>query len=352
MACVEDCDQILIASSMKESQGWEENASFQHDDDDESVDGWGQDCTLGSKDRDWMSWDDTGSVSTSNVSENVFDIMRDGSLSQVERFISKYGLEYSLSQRDEYGHTPTHWLALNGHAHVFRSLVKLGGDIDLHSNNSQGPRPIHWASRNGHVAVVDILLAGGAGVSVDATDHKGLTPLMMACMFGRSLMAAYLLGKGAAPHLTDMNGDSALHWAAYKGFPGLMQMLINSGFNPQKPDNFGSSPLHLACISGNLSAVKLLCAKSTVELEPRDRNRKTPLDLAAKHGHQDIMKYLEQEKRRRNTFLPVFLDIWTLVFGQSAKSRGPLLFFLGSVLLWAYPMYFLRVRTSQHISSL
>ena len=38
-------------------------------------------------------------------------------------------------------------------------------------------------------------------------------------------------------------------------------MLIYSGFDPQKPDNFGSSPLHLACISGNLSAVKLLCAK-------------------------------------------------------------------------------------------
>ena len=84
---------------------------------------------------------------------------------------------------------------------------------------------------------------------------------MMACMFGRSLMAAYLLGRGAQANLTDMNGDSALHWSAYKGFPSLMQMLIYSGFDPQKPDNFGSSPLHLACISGNLMAVKLLCAK-------------------------------------------------------------------------------------------
>ncbi len=33
----------------------------------------------------------------------------------------------------------------------------------------------------------------------------------------------------------------------------------------------------------------------------------------------------------------------TLVFGQSGRTKGPLLFFLGSVLLWAYPMYFLRV---------
>ena len=72
------------------------------------------------------------------MGENVFDIMRDGwvltlqcvpcsypclycrSLSQVEKFINKYGLDYTMNQRDEYGHTPTHWLALNGHAHVFR----------------------------------------------------------------------------------------------------------------------------------------------------------------------------------------------------------------------------------------
>ena len=71
------------------------------------------------------------------------------------------------------------------------------------------------------------------GVGVDATDHKGLTPLMMACMFGRSLTAAYLLGRGAQPHLTDMNGDRALHWAAYKGYPSLMQMLVYSEFDPQ-----------------------------------------------------------------------------------------------------------------------
>ena len=56
--------------------------------------------------------------------------------------------------------------------------------------------------------------------------------------------------------------------------------------------------------------VVIKISQSTVELEPRDRNRKTPLDLAAKHGHQDIIKFLESEKRRRNTFLPVFLDIW------------------------------------------
>ena len=47
MACVEDCDQILIAEPLQD--GWEDNASFQHEDEDISVDGWGGD-TMGSKD--------------------------------------------------------------------------------------------------------------------------------------------------------------------------------------------------------------------------------------------------------------------------------------------------------------
>lgn len=46
---------------------------------------------------------------------------------------------------------------------------------------------------------------------------KGLTPLMTACMYGRTATAAFLLGMGALNHLTDINGDTALHWAAYKG---------------------------------------------------------------------------------------------------------------------------------------
>ena len=39
--------------------------------------------------------------------------------------------------------------------------------------------------------------------------------------------------------------------------------------------------------------------QSSVDLEPRDRNRKAPLDLAAKHGHEDIIKFLESEKFTR-----------------------------------------------------
>lgn len=91
--------------------------------------------------------------------------------------------------------------------------------------------------------MVQVLLQ--AGVGVNAADLKGLTPLMTACMYGRTATAAYLLGMNAQNHLTDINGDTALHWAAYKGHVDLMRLLMYSGVHLQKTDNFGSTPLHL-----------------------------------------------------------------------------------------------------------
>lgn len=142
-----------------------------------------------------------------------------------------------------------------------------------------------------------------AGVAVNAADFKGLTPLMTACMFGKFATAALLLGSGALAHLTDINGDTALHWASYKGHFELIRLLIYSGADLRKPDYFGSSPLHLACLSGNVSCVKILSQKSKVELDPRDKNGKTPLQLARGHHHTDIVEILESEQKRRTRWI-------------------------------------------------
>lgn len=64
-------------------------------------------------------------------------------------------------------------------------------------------------------AVVDLLLQHG--VSIDVVDGKGCTPLIVAAQYGKTTLAGYLMGKGAKLHLTDRDGDTALHWAAFKG---------------------------------------------------------------------------------------------------------------------------------------
>lgn len=55
------------------------------------------------------------------------------------------------------------------------------------------------------------------GVSIDVVDNKGCTPLIIAAQYGHTMLAGYLIGKGAQLFFTDKEGDTALHWAAFKG---------------------------------------------------------------------------------------------------------------------------------------
>ena len=89
------------------------------------------------------------------------------------------------------------------------------GYFDESSDNELCQHPIHWACVNGHIGIIEILLQ--AGVNIDVVDGKGCTPLIVACQYGKTVLCGYLLGKGARLHMLDKDGDSALHWAAFKG---------------------------------------------------------------------------------------------------------------------------------------
>ncbi|XP_023222196.1 probable protein S-acyltransferase 23 isoform X2 [Centruroides sculpturatus] len=218
-------------------------------------------------------------------------------------------------------------------------MVEQGVDVDVPSYSPQGSHPIHWACAKGHISVVDILLQ--AKVSVDVCDARGRSPLIIASQHGYIHLVGYLLGRGANRHLCDNNGDTALHWAAYKGFPEIMRLLIYSGCNPEQQDSYGQTPLHLACLNGNYIVVQDLCEKDKVKIEVSDKEGRTPLILAEIKRHSDVIDYLENELRLRRRLFPRF-NIWQLAFGPAGKSKGPLLFFLCSLLFWGYPMYLLR----------
>ena len=54
-------------------------------------------------------------------------------------------------------------------------------------------------------------------MEIDVTDRKGCTPLTVACQYGQTMLAGYMIGKGARIQAVDKDGDTALHWAAFKG---------------------------------------------------------------------------------------------------------------------------------------
>lgn len=135
-------------------------------------------------------------------------------MKRAKEVIEKEGDEFA-QRFDTEGHTFLHWAALAGHNHIVEYLLEKGVPINSHSQNDYGPRPIHWACAQGHVRTVDLFLE--KGVPIDCTDLNGCSPLIIAAQYGQSLAISYLLQKGANKFQVDINGDNALHWAAYKG---------------------------------------------------------------------------------------------------------------------------------------
>lgn len=140
----------------------------------------------------------------------------------MQDIVDKHGPEV-LTQRDQDGHTLAHWAALNGHVVVMEYLLANRSPENEHSDNSYGPKPIHWACVRGHITIINLLLEHD--VSVEECDHNGCTPLIVAAQYGQSLVLSFLLQKGADKFHMDINKDTALHWAAYKGEYKLFVLL-------------------------------------------------------------------------------------------------------------------------------
>lgn len=132
----------------------------------------------------------------------------------MQDIVDKHGAEI-LTQRDSEGHTIAHWAALGGYLHVMEYILENGCPDNEHSDNSYGPKPIHWACVRGHITIINLLLE--RDVPLEECDYNGCTPLIIAAQYGQSLVVSFLLQKGADKYHMDINKDTALHWAAYKG---------------------------------------------------------------------------------------------------------------------------------------
>lgn len=126
---------------------------------------------------------------------------------------------------------------------------------------------------------------------------------MLATQFGHMATIAFLVGRGANIEAEDNNGDNALQWAVFKGYPDITRLLIIYGIEPKRVDRHGQTLLHLACLSGNLNIVQQLIESDSIDTEIRDNNGRKAIDIAKIRGFSDIVDYISRYTRDRKTGL-------------------------------------------------
>ncbi|GMI41278.1 hypothetical protein TrCOL_g7652 [Triparma columacea] len=194
------------------------------------------------------------------------------------------------------GHTRMHWASKRQDTRFIEYLADRGCNLSLKSLDAVGMTPIHWACTESSIAVINLLL--NRGVSIDDQDSSGCTPLLVASQYGHATLVGYLIKKGASVTILDHNSDSALHWAAYKGDVAIVGLLHHLGLRVDAVDGYGQTPLHLSALRGNKDVVEYLIEDGKSKAEGiKDKEGKTPLDLAIKKKKEVVVNILEEHMK-------------------------------------------------------
>lgn len=136
-------------------------------------------------------------------------------------------------------------------------------------------------------------IVGNHPDSVDDFAPDGFTPLGLACYFGQTEVARYLMMKGADVNLPSNNGFHVLpiHSAAAGNYTDIVRALVNAGAQVNVKQQAGVTPLHSAAQNGNAD-ILILLLEHGAEVNTRMEGGKTPADLAREKGFEEIADIL------------------------------------------------------------
>ncbi|XP_037318825.2 caskin-2-like isoform X3 [Pungitius pungitius] len=170
--------------------------------------------------------------------------------------------------------------------------------LNINYQDPDGFSALHHAALTGTTELLCLLLEAQA--TVDIKDINGMRPLHYAAWQGKADSVLLLLRAGASVNSTSNDGQMPLHLAAQYGHYEVSEMLLQHQSNPCLMNKGKKTPLDLACEFGRLKVAQLLLSSNMVAAllegegghDIMDSPSTTPLHLAARNGHKDIIKLL------------------------------------------------------------
>ncbi|HVS30258.1 MAG TPA: M56 family metallopeptidase [Thermoanaerobaculia bacterium] len=149
------------------------------------------------------------------------------------------------------------------------------------------------AARKGDIDALDFF--AGQGIDLDAAIIGDGTPLLIASRAGRKEAVRWLLDRGVDPNVPSPGDGNALIAAAGAGQTDVMRILLDRGARIEDVVPGDENALITAAGQGSDQAVKLLIARGAnvnVRVWADDREWRTPLNMARRNGHGDIVRIL------------------------------------------------------------
>ncbi|XP_062508775.1 caskin-2-like isoform X2 [Corticium candelabrum] len=260
-------------------------------------------------------------VSSSKLEASA-DVGKDGKFKKNPKKSAKL---LNVNAADDNCFTALHHSALLDKADICRELIDVEATVDLKDKN--GMTPLHLAAWAGRVEQASLLLRSGA--DSNSLSSNGETALILTAQYGKTDVASLLLGNKADVGAIAFGGSTALDKACQFGHLEMVELLVKSGAlkyvkplsNADKKDPNKHTPLHLAAKHGHVEIIRALLSYGVdVNLETANG---TSLHEAALYGRKDIVKLLVEcgvDVNRRNLYQQTSLDI-VLHFVKSAAAK-------------------------------
>ena len=157
--------------------------------------------------------------------------------------------------------------------------------------DQSGYTPLHLSIEEGNENLCSLLLKHNADVNIQ--DKSGYTPLHLSIKEGNENLCRLLLKHNADLNIQDESGNTPLHWCAFNSDENLCRLLLKHNADVNIQDNGGCTPLHLSALNSSYSEIIDLLVKYGVQnINIRDAEGLTPLQMAVRHGNAQAVKRL------------------------------------------------------------
>mmetsp|Transcript_5468 Transcript_5468/g.13323 ORF Transcript_5468/g.13323 Transcript_5468/m.13323 type:complete len:695 (-) Transcript_5468:22-2106(-) len=190
--------------------------------------------------------------------------------------------------QDTEGRTAVMRALEQGELQTIRVLTASKADVNITTRS--GRSCLMEAGRRGLLQVLSFLLYE-AKVSCNSRDLQGRTALMYAAEEGRAAAVWMLLQANASPNAQTRFGHTALHLGARKGHVAVVEYLLQAKADIDQQSAQGHTGLMLAARHGEIPMAKLL-VRANASLETHTSHGRTALMFAAEHGKASIVKLL------------------------------------------------------------
>ena len=184
-------------------------------------------------------------------------------------------------------------------------------DIDITIADNDSKTALMHLSSSYNIEVIRLLIESGKDIAINAKDSGGNTALIMAASLSRpaaiDVLRLLFKHKDISPTLTDRKGNTALmNRMTKRSGPGCVELLIKHSAGCINTQNDAKETALMLAIHNYPSIVELLLAVQVINLDLKNSENMTALDLAKKRyrtmrnpaekrGFEKAIKIMEQK---------------------------------------------------------